>query len=463
MILSRIITSIQATATWAGKPVVGLKKKDFQAALEAGVHNIEMDEIKALGTWSEVRNAAASQEEYSVDTTAKVYIQSLQLRKLRKEKKELAERFGSLATAVSLLDEDSWKHEGGRAYKPFKSQKKRTAAAVALLSDLHIEETVDADMVEGVNSFNLAEAEARLERLFQGIAYVTDHHRTSFHIDTLILWLGGDLVSGFIHDDLVEMNELSPTHATFWMADKAEEGINFLLEHGDFEKIVVPFSFGNHGRTHGVKTPIQTIAHHSFEWLIAQHLQRVFRDDDRVEIVIPTGELTYVDVWDYTLRFTHGHQVRGGMGTYGPITGAVSKISAWNTVRHADITHIGHWHRYADLPNLVINGSLIGYGAYAQSIGAPYEEPAQAFYLLDESRGKCHSTPLWVAEKAGEPTDKGDTPRILPQPKPRKKASKLTDEDVAEIRASKDSQRVLAKRYKVSQPHICRIKTGQSW
>jgi hypothetical protein len=39
----------------------------------------------------------------------------------------------------------------------------------------------------------------------------------------------------------------------------------------------------------------------------------------------------------------------------------------------------------------------------------------------------------------------------------------LTLQVIKEIRESKETQRVLAKRYKISQPMVCYIKTGKAW
>ena len=41
--------------------------------------------------------------------------------------------------------------------------------------------------------------------------------------------------------------------------------------------------------------------------------------------------------------------------------------------------------------------------------------------------------------------------------------TKLTEEEVREIRASTEVQDELARRYGVCQPHISRIKSGQTW
>jgi hypothetical protein len=51
------------------------------------------------------------------------------------------------------------------------------------------------------------------------------------------------------------------------------------------------------------------------------------------------------------------------------------------------------------LPYLVTNGSLIGFNPFAVSIGAKYEPPQQAFFLVDSKRGKTASYPIWVEDR----------------------------------------------------------------
>jgi hypothetical protein len=47
-----------------------------------------------------------------------------------------------------------------------------------------------------------------------------------------------------------------------------------------------------------------------------------------------------------------------------------------------------------------MNGSLIGYNAYAKKIGASYDQPKQGFFLIDKHRGKSLVAPVWVTESA---------------------------------------------------------------
>jgi hypothetical protein len=96
---------------------------------------------------------------------------------------------------------------------------------------------------------------------------------------------------------------------------------------------------------------------------------------------------SYVEVFGLTLRFLHGHSIKFG-GGIGGITIPIRKaISQWNKVRKADLTVMGHFHQCVDGGDFIVNGSLIGYNAFAQFIKADYEPPRQQFFLITDYRG----------------------------------------------------------------------------
>lgn len=398
----QIIAAMQASAAWCNVPVAMLTRDQYRAARASGVHDVSDANIRPLGTFAQIRSAAAAQEDFSVDTSLSNWKLKAQLTQLKKEKKLLLEELGHFREAAEMAAFYAKRGEDATIrHEPQVHSAMRTACAVAVLSDLHIEETVDPESVAGVNDFNLNEAHRRLQRFFEAVDWMVRHHRNAYQIDTLILAIIGDLISGYIHEELVEVNELSPTEAIVWLNDRIIPGIRFLLDHTGFEKIIIPCCFGNHSRTTR-KTHISTIHKNNLELFVYDQIRRTFSDDPRIEVKIAQGELVYVDIWDYTIRFTHGDAVKGGSGMVGPISGAMRKIAAWDTNTPSDVTVMGHWHRYTALPNLVINGSLIGFGPYTQHIGALYEEPSQAFFLMDYERGKTFDSPLWVRDLTSE-------------------------------------------------------------
>ena len=271
---------------------------------------------------------------------------------------------------------------------------KREATAVAMISDTHCEERVDPATVNGKNEYNLEIADSRFGALFEGIRWSIEHHRNGYSIEHLVPWFGGDLITGYIHEELVEANYLSPTQALLWTEKRLMQGIDMLKELG--AKLTIPCSYGNHGRT-TQKKRVQTAAQNSFEWLMYQSLKKFYANDDQVEFIVADGAHLYLDIYDWTLRFHHGDHVNYWGGVGGLTIPMRKAIDSWNDFKHADITCVGHFHQFHDYRDFVVNGSLVGYNAFALSIKARYERPMQAFFLVDEEFGKVQVSPIICA------------------------------------------------------------------
>ena len=116
--------------------------------------------------------------------------------------------------------------------------------------------------------------------------------------------------------------------------------------------------------------------------------------NERVKFVLQEGYHIYLKVYDKMIRFHHGHNIKyqGGVGGLSiPLNKAISQ---WDKAVRADLSVCGHWHQRKDFGNAMVNGSLIGYNAYAVSIKADYEKPQQTFFLLDRDRGKTIVAPI---------------------------------------------------------------------
>ena len=62
-------------------------------------------------------------------------------------------------------------------------------------------------------------------------------------------------------------------------------------------------------------------------------------------------------------------------------------MGRWEKTKHADLTCMGHWHQRYCLPDVMVNGSLIGYDAYAMGGGFPHEPPVQWHVLSGDTCG----------------------------------------------------------------------------
>jgi hypothetical protein len=290
-----------------------------------------------------------------------------------------------LETALALK-----KNPGAIAPIRRKDGDESEAVAFAVASDWHVEETVDPRAVNGLNEFSLEIADARIEQFFRSVVRLTEISRHGTKIDTLVLAMLGDAMTGYIHEELQESNGLSPTQTVLWLIQRIKRGIGYLKAEGGFERIIVPCSYGNHGRT--TKKPRNsTGAANSYEWMMYHILADAC---PAAEWQIADGYHNYLDLYGKTIRLHHGDNIayQGGIGG---ITISVEKaIASWNKARVADLDVFGHHHTQQQNPKWVANGSLIGYGAYSLAIKAPFEPPQQTFFLFDSARGRTITAPI---------------------------------------------------------------------
>ena len=109
--------------------------------------------------------------------------------------------------------------------------------------------------------------------------------------------------------------------------------------------------------------------------------------------------MVYTSVYGRNVRFTHGDDVRYNGGVGGLTIPLRKAIDSWNQSHRAWLTCSGHWHTWMDARDFVVNGSLIGYTAFAQAIKARWEPASQAFFLVDRDYGKGWSKPIQLQGK----------------------------------------------------------------
>ncbi|AKU93344.1 hypothetical protein AKJ09_00076 [Labilithrix luteola] len=273
----------------------------------------------------------------------------------------------------------------------------REAAAVALLSDFHCEQVVRKGETPTGNEYNPTIAEKSLQRFFSGYRWLIDFHRNAFAIRDVVLWLGGDLMTGHIHEENKETTASAPIATLLWLRSRIVAGIDSLLDDPNTETVTVVCSYGNHGRNTGKPFRAKG-AVHSYEWLLYQWLASHFEGNPRVRFLADESAHQYLTVYDFDLHFHHGDEVnyQGGVGG---ITIPLNKaVAQWDIAKRCHYHNFGHFHQYIDTGRVAVNGSVIGFDAYSMSIKATPEPPQQAFYLLDSKRGKTCRSPIWVRD-----------------------------------------------------------------
>ncbi len=314
---------------------------------------------------------------------------------------ELLKKFMELEQRNEVLTAIKEKPISPIVLTPKRGQAKNEAVGIALASDWHVEERVNPKTINYLNEYNPDIARFRANNYFTNLLKLIEKERQDVTIDKLILWLGGDLITGYIHDELIEDNFMSPTEAILFAQELIYTGIKFLLEHGKFNEIIIPTSYGNHGRVQ-VKKKISSAYKNSYEWMLYHTLSQFFESESRIKFQISDGYFNYLEIFGKTVRFSHGDFV-GYNGGIGGVSIPLNKhIYRANQQSMADLNCIGHFHQLTRGTEFIINGSLIGFNAYAQSIGASPERPQQAFQLLDSVRGFTISAPILVEEGNGK-------------------------------------------------------------
>jgi hypothetical protein len=265
-------------------------------------------------------------------------------------------------------------------------------------SDWHWDEVVKAEQIGGVNSFNREIAHKRLKALVETSIYLLKIISPKMDYPGIVVPLGGDMISGNIHDELVATNQFNtmPTildilSKLIWMID------TFLTV---FPRIFLPCVSGNHGRnTHKIWAKDRHAT--SFDWLIYNLLARHYENDPRVTFLIPDGPDAYYKVYDHRFLLTHGDQFRGGdglIGCLGPIIRGDHKKRSRNAQidMEYDTMILGHWHQYIHHSRVIVNGSLKGYDEYAYTNNFGFELPRQALWINHPKYGITFGMPVQV-------------------------------------------------------------------
>ncbi len=315
----------------------------------------------------------------------------------KKEQVETKSKYKDLLIRFNTVEEQLETITNVKEHKPKflhidKSDEASEATAVWVASDWHIDEIVDPDTINQMNEYNPKIAEERAKNFFKNWLRLTDILSKDIKIEHILLAVLWDMISGYIHPELIENNSDSPTQALIRFRNILISWIDYIIENSNY-KLTLVCKMWNHWRT-TEKKMISSSYKNSYEWLIYHLIADTYKDNPRVNFIVENGYHTYFKIYDYMLRMHHWDAMRFWWGVWGLTIPVNKSISQWNKWRNADIEVFWHFHTMMFHKNFVSNGSLIWYNAYAESIKADFEKPAQAFFLVDKKRGKTIQAPI---------------------------------------------------------------------
>lgn len=265
---------------------------------------------------------------------------------------------------------------------------------ITIWSDVHYSEVVLTDQVNGVNEYNNNIAKKRMFRLFDTTVDLAYNHmgRAKTEYPGIIVNLGGDMIGGDIHEELLATNDRTPQQAVDDMTDILAAGIEKMASA--FGKVYCPAVVGNHGRS-TKRSWMKNRAFTNYDWSIYCNLARYFKKERHIQIDVPNGADAHFKCFGTRYMLTHGDAlgVKGGdgiIGSIGPIMRGSMKIGLSEQQVGHDFDHLilCHWHQMLWLPNITVNNSVKGFDEFVHlGLRARYSRPSQAMWFQHPEHG----------------------------------------------------------------------------
>ena len=270
-----------------------------------------------------------------------------------------------------------------------------------MLSDLHWAERVDPAQIQWMNEYSIEVAHRRFDRVVSKSMELLFTHMGGMRYEGMVLALGGDIVSGNIHEELQRTNELKIAESVLDVADYLSKAIISMASQFPF--IYVPCVVGNHGRMER-KPTAKGKAHDSFDWLVYEIAKRQTQHIPNVVWEVSTSTDLPYNVYGTRYLLTHGDQVKSSGGV-GGIYPSLLKTDTRKRKRSMitgqggyDYLVMGHWHKYAHVDGVILNGSLKGYDEWVYDMNFEWEPPQQALWITHPDYGITHHMPVLAEE-----------------------------------------------------------------
>lgn len=276
-----------------------------------------------------------------------------------------------------------------KAQKPLKkTATKIERSLVVHLSDNHFGCNIDKNELNELNEYNWTIAARRTALLMDQVVTYKPQYRD--HTE-LVMCINGDIIAGVIHDQEWAVDLLTTQFAG--ALNILTQAVSYAAQH--FKKVRVVCTPGNHGRAMHKSSKDRATVHKwdSYENMIYTALREVVKAQHKnVEFVIPECPYAIVDIQGHKFLVSHGDTVIN-VGNPGKsldmksINEQINKLNAMLIKGDEKFAAIicGHVHvatvqETESGTMLLINGTMSGLDAFAQSIGIFSQNATQTLF-----------------------------------------------------------------------------------
>jgi hypothetical protein len=271
----------------------------------------------------------------------------------------------------------------GYSTKPVREKTER--AVVLALSDLHFGSKLDAREFGDDYKYDFPEEARSLASVILRTCEFKRDHRDETE---LVIWLGGDLIRGKLHDKQLGRMLAEQSADAMWLLSQA-----IRVAAGNFKKVRVFCSSGNHDRDqdrhqgYAQEEKVDsrgTVIYYGIKLAVA-HLPNV-------TVTIPRTPYAEIDVLGHRIYATHGDtNFRvGNPAKVIDIKSMDQQAQSINLKEYTDgrapykVFMTGHVHQGLHIPlptaDLVINPTLLPTEGFAKSIGYLQQRPGQVMF-----------------------------------------------------------------------------------
>lgn len=343
-------------------------------------------ELRKLGGFKAAKNIYFPIEKDLVLESASKFIKVHKTKIEKKYGKDIFLKQEFLELFKELLDKNPLKvHKKIEINRP--KNKKSTRSLVAHISDTHFGCNIAKNELNALNEFNWSIAARRMGLLVEQIVTYKPQYRDQTE---LVIVINGDIIAGMIHDQEWGVDLLTTQFAG--ALSILIQAVSYCAQH--FNQVRVVCTPGNHGRAMHKSSTERATVHKwdSYENMIYVALREALKYHKNVSFQIPESPYAIVKIQDQWYLITHGDTVIN-VGNPGrslnmrSINEQVNKINAHLLPGEHKFSGIlvGHVH----VPTvqlmesgtmLLINGTLSGLDAYAQSLGIFNNQPTQTIF-----------------------------------------------------------------------------------
>lgn len=260
-----------------------------------------------------------------------------------------------------------------------------------LFSDTHAGEVVSSEETLGMNEYNWQIMLRRMRRLQEAVISFQQHR--PYPVKKLHVWMLGDMLSGSIHDELANTNEMGDAQAVAQFAADTATWLEGFVPHFP-GPISVKGVVGNHPRR--TKKPSAKRVANSDDWLAYKMIELYHRDNDAFEFDFPNAGFAVATVAErWRMLLMHGDGIRSTMPGV-PWGGVVRRITVLEqqfaqAKQPIDFVSLGHFHTANALDGVGVktfmNGSVKGLDEYSLKAFGSGRHPSQVLLTFHPRRG----------------------------------------------------------------------------